>query len=242
MEHQKPDVVISDVIMPEKDGYQVCEHIKRHPQLNKTPVILMSGVVNRAVAERAFAVKADELIRKPFQPQDLLGRVQHLLGPRTPAAPPAAAISANAALSSIFAMSPNHLASLPPITGPTSSSGVVAGPVSPVLAKPFSNLAGAVRPAPVNSAPPAPQPHVASAEPVSPSIAEPRQPSPDATSTPATPPATPRPAVALFDLQKTRIEVLRLQGLVRKLQTELEAEREYCRALEAQIRTLQEEE
>src|SRR5271157_5523015 len=70
MEQLKPDVVISDVIMPEKDGYQVCEHIKQHPQLSKTPVILMSGVVNRAVAERAFIVKADELIRKPFQPQD----------------------------------------------------------------------------------------------------------------------------------------------------------------------------
>ena len=39
----------------------------------------MSGVVNKGVAERAFAVHANELIRKPFQPQDLIARVRHLL-------------------------------------------------------------------------------------------------------------------------------------------------------------------
>ena len=67
-----PDAVITDVIMPDKDGYEVCEYIKHHELLGKTPVILMSGVVNRSVAEKAMAVKADELIRKPFQPQDLI--------------------------------------------------------------------------------------------------------------------------------------------------------------------------
>src|SRR6516165_10075667 len=45
-----PDAVITDVIMPDKDGYQVCEFIKQHEQLAKIPVILMSGVVNRTVA------------------------------------------------------------------------------------------------------------------------------------------------------------------------------------------------
>ena len=70
MDENVPDVVISDVIMPDKDGYEVCQYIKQHPKLGKTPVILMSGVVNKQVAEKAFAVKADELIRKPFQPQD----------------------------------------------------------------------------------------------------------------------------------------------------------------------------
>src|SRR3954469_8026551 len=105
IETAKPDIVITDVIMPDKDGYDVCQHIKSHPALAKTPVILMSGVVNRAVAEKAFAVKADELLRKPFQPQDLIARVKHLLQPKA-AAPreTAAAVAANAsaALSSIF--------------------------------------------------------------------------------------------------------------------------------------------
>src|ERR1700739_878002 len=44
-----PDVVITDVIMPDQDGYSVCSQIKQNPQFSKTPVILMSGVVNNTV-------------------------------------------------------------------------------------------------------------------------------------------------------------------------------------------------
>src|SRR5689334_15202901 len=80
MSQQPPDVVITDVIMPGKDGYEVCQNIKQNPATSGTPVVLMSGVVNKQVAEKAFAVKADELIRKPFQPGDLIGRVKQLLG------------------------------------------------------------------------------------------------------------------------------------------------------------------
>ena len=95
IEKARPDIVITDVIMPGKDGYEVCQHIKSHAALSKTPVILMSGVVNRAVAERAFQVKADELLRKPFQPQDLIARVKHLLKPNgAPEPNPVAAASA----------------------------------------------------------------------------------------------------------------------------------------------------
>src|ERR1051325_11376337 len=112
IETAKPDIVITDVIMPDKDGYDVCQHIKSHPELAKTPVILMSGVVNRAVAERAFAVKADELLRKPFQPQDLIARLKH--PPKrhgAPDPPPGPAASAAGALSSIFSPAP---APIPP--------------------------------------------------------------------------------------------------------------------------------
>src|SRR5258707_7545201 len=79
IEVARPDIVITDVIMPDKDGYDVCQHIKSHPDLAKTPVILMSGVVNRAVAEKAVAVEGDALLRQPFQSQELTSRVKHLL-------------------------------------------------------------------------------------------------------------------------------------------------------------------
>src|SRR6266852_117236 len=83
-----PDAVITDVIMPDTDGYSVCTQVKQHAQFGHVPVVLMSGVVNKAVADKAVAVKADELIRKPFQPQELIGRVKSLLTPKsaTPAA------------------------------------------------------------------------------------------------------------------------------------------------------------
>src|ERR1700757_4678254 len=138
IETAKPDIVITDVIMPDKDGYDVCQHIKSHPALAKTPVILMSGVVNRAVAEKAFAVKADELLRKPFQPQDLIARVKHLLKPNGAAAPtPAAAANAAVALSSIFSaaaaapMPPRSVPAAPPVQQ-RAVAAAVAAPAMPL--------------------------------------------------------------------------------------------------------------
>jgi CheY-like chemotaxis protein len=84
-----PDAVISDVIMPDKDGYQLCQYVKQHPLFGTTPVFLMSGVVNKEVAERAHDVKADELIRKPFHPQELVARVKKLLDRSEPEQAPA---------------------------------------------------------------------------------------------------------------------------------------------------------
>ncbi|MFB3813867.1 MAG: two-component system response regulator [Terriglobales bacterium] len=232
MDQDRPDVVISDVIMPEKDGYQVCEYIKQHPRLGRTPVILMSGVVNRAVAERAFAVKADELIRKPFQPQDLIARVKHLLNPKAaPAAPPAATASASAALSSIFSAPLNGIPMRRPdaAAAPRVPVAVAEAPPVPTAAAMRAPAVPASRPLSRPAAPP-------------PQMPADRGPAPaPAIQAPAAPTAASKTTIPL-DLQKLKIEVLRLQGLVRKLQSELEAEREYSRALEAHIKTLQEAE
>lgn len=202
IEKTHPDVVITDVIMPEKDGYEVCQFIKNHPDLAKIPVILMSGVVNRAVAERAFAVKADELLRKPFQPQDLIARVRHLLKHNLSESPaPAAAASAAAALTAIF-----------------------SPPVPPTPPKP--------------SAPTVLEPWAAS-ETTPELVTDPAQVfAPIAASSPALA-SVPKPMNG-SNVTKLRLEVLRLEGLVKKLQAELNAEREYCRALEAHVKTLQE--
>jgi CheY-like chemotaxis protein len=245
IETARPDIVITDVIMPDKDGYDVCQHIKSHPALAKTPVILMSGVVNRAVAEKAFAVKADELLRKPFQPQDLIARVKHLLKPNgTPAPTPAAAANAAVALSSIFSaaastpMPPRSVTPLPP--PPVQQRAVAAA--APVPA-PVVPLPVAVPIAPALASVPAPTPLVA----VPPVAAAPLP------AAPATAPVQPVPAQAAAspavakpgvqqDGAKLRIEILRLEGLVKKLQSELQAEREYSRALEAHVKTLQEAE
>ena len=144
IEIAKPDIVITDVIMPDKDGYDVCQHIKSHPALAKTPVILMSGVVNRAVAERAFAVKADELLRKPFQPQDLITRVKHLLKSNgAPVPTPAAAANAAVALSSIFsaaAAAPMPPRSVPAAQAPTQQrAAVAAAPALPCSCNAIAN-------------------------------------------------------------------------------------------------------
>src|SRR3974377_128608 len=67
-EHHHPDVVITDVIMPDQDGYSVCSQIKQDPQFGNTPVILMSGVGNTTVADSALAVHGAEMGRQPIPP------------------------------------------------------------------------------------------------------------------------------------------------------------------------------
>src|SRR5260370_1746479 len=105
-EQNPPDAVITDVIMPDQDGYSVCTQIKQHPEFGSIPVILKSGVVNKTVADKAIAVKADELIRKPFQPQDLIRPVKTFLGPTVIATPAVERHVGASSLSALFATSP----------------------------------------------------------------------------------------------------------------------------------------
>jgi CheY-like chemotaxis protein len=195
-----PDAVITDVIMPDKDGYEVCQFIKQHEQFANTPVILMSGVVNRTVAERATEVKADELIRKPFQPQDLLMRVKSLLYPKS------AVVLAATDYSSEPAQSASN----------GSSSAASSG-----LAGLFSS-----NPAPATQRPNGSLTAVA--------------PSPNAPASSVSPVA--RPAVPTAEIQKLKNEIRRFELLVKKLHAELEAEHQYCAALEAHFKTLQDSE
>jgi twitching motility two-component system response regulator PilH len=205
-DQNKPDVVITDVIMPDQDGYSVCSQIKQHPDFGTVPVVLMSGVVNKSVADKAVAVKADELIRKPFQPQDLIGRVKSLLEPKRPADAPSAErpVPSNA-LNSLFAPPPPPRPAAPPPAPPEQRVPESIWPRA--LAEAFS----APRPADV-AAPQqyAQQPNAQSARPSSPAA----------------------------DIQKLRAEIARLDLLVKKLQTEIQIERQYTQALELQIQTL----
>ena len=206
-----PDVVITDVIMPDQDGYSVCSRIKQHPRFNATPVILMSGVVNKSVADKAVAVQADELIRKPFQPQELIGRVKSLLQPKSPT-------TATPALSQTGLPQANPLSNLftPPATHATTPPPTTLEPLPGDAAWPRA-VAEAFSPRP------AAPPPAASA-----------QPSGSASQRPTGPTA--------HDMQKLRAEILRLELLVKKLQTELQIEREYTQTLELHIKTLRESE
>ena len=222
IEQTRPDVVITDVIMPDKDGYEVCQYIKQHPKFATTPVILMSGVVNKSVAEKAFSVKADELIRKPFQPQDLIARVRHLLRPATAVPPPSPAI-ANAALSSIFGAAAAAAAA----AAPAANGGQI---VARRIAAPPPAAPPAVVPSPLVAAfsqPAAVAPAAAAARPAP---------------APAPPARLAGSAAPAMDVQKLKFEIMRLETLVKKLQTDLESERQYSRALEEHVKTLQESE
>src|SRR5512132_1997779 len=75
----RPDIVLCDIIMPEKDGYEVCEFIKTNPNLSHIPVLLLTGAFEPFDQERAARVGCDGFLAKPFEPQTLIAKVKELL-------------------------------------------------------------------------------------------------------------------------------------------------------------------
>ena len=82
MEREFPDLVISDVILPDIEGFRICSFIKQHPRLSSIPVLMISGIVDDEVEERTHEVGAEGLLRKPFSADDLLSQVERLLSQR----------------------------------------------------------------------------------------------------------------------------------------------------------------
>jgi CheY-like chemotaxis protein len=74
-----PDLMIADVVMPGMDGFELCQTLKSDDQFNTIPVILISGIVNSAVEDQAKQVGATGVIKKPFNPTDLLPAVDQAL-------------------------------------------------------------------------------------------------------------------------------------------------------------------
>lgn len=78
-----PDLIVCDVVMPDVDGYRICESVRAHPVLCHTPVLLISGIVNAAVLDRAARVRSSAVLRKPFTADDLTRKVDELLAARS---------------------------------------------------------------------------------------------------------------------------------------------------------------
>lgn len=81
--HQ-PDLVIADVIMPDRSGFEICAFVRAQAHMTNTPVLLFSGFVDDDVTRQAEACKADGVVKKPFQGASLCGRVMALLAARAP--------------------------------------------------------------------------------------------------------------------------------------------------------------
>ena len=86
----RPDIVLADVVMPGKNGYEVCEAIKADPDLAATPVLLLTGTFETFDEARAEQAGANGHITKPFEAQSLVDQVNELLAAATaPAGGPA---------------------------------------------------------------------------------------------------------------------------------------------------------
>jgi CheY-like chemotaxis protein len=91
VQSERPDIVLADVGMPERDGYEVAAFIKGNPDLAHIPVLLLTGAFEPVDDARAKSVGCDGVLVKPFEPQLVIARVKDLLAARrtpAPAAPP----------------------------------------------------------------------------------------------------------------------------------------------------------
>ena len=81
----RPDIVLADIAMPKKNGYEVAEFVKEHPTMSHVPVLLLAGAFEPVDEERAKRVKCDGVLVKPFETHEVIARVRELLsGDRRP--------------------------------------------------------------------------------------------------------------------------------------------------------------
>lgn len=101
LRHSPPDIVLADVGMPGKNGYELARHVKQTPGLSHVPVLLLTGAFEPVDQVQAREAGCDGVLVKPFEPQAVIQRVKELLAASAPApaavssvAPPAEAPAA----------------------------------------------------------------------------------------------------------------------------------------------------
>ena len=228
----QPDLVIADVIMPDKSGFEVCAFVRAQASLANTPVLLISGFVDDEVTRQAEACRADGVIKKPFQGAALRERVLDLLSARKEQEAPAAAPAPELVLE-VPALTPE-----PEIMLPVAPSAPVLMPAPELVLE-----VPALAPEPeitLAVAPPAPAPELVFEMPAAapePAIALPsappiQAPAPVVMASPAAPVAM--PALQLAGEVRTLHETIqRLEGRVAEqginlihLEQQLQASRE----------------
>jgi DNA-binding response OmpR family regulator len=76
----KPKLVFLDVMMPKKNGYEVCKEVKDNSSLSDTHIIMLTAKGQEADREKGFDAGADEFMTKPFSLMTVVDRVKKLLG------------------------------------------------------------------------------------------------------------------------------------------------------------------
>ncbi len=107
---ERPDLILLDLVMPDKNGYEVCRAIREELGQRAVPIVLLVGTFESFDRERAVHSGATDYVTKPFESQVLISKVKQLLFARTvegtPAADAAASRGAAAAAASSFTLSP----------------------------------------------------------------------------------------------------------------------------------------
>jgi DNA-binding response OmpR family regulator len=84
-----PDLILLDVMLPELDGFAVCELLRRDPATSGIPVIMVSGLPGQLPRCAGFESGATDFVTKPVSPADLVTKVREVLTKRSNSSPPA---------------------------------------------------------------------------------------------------------------------------------------------------------
>jgi putative two-component system response regulator len=79
IQRRPPDLILSDVIMPGKSGYELCRELKEDPATRLVPFVLITGLTEREDRVRGIEVGADDFLNKPIFPEELFARVKSLI-------------------------------------------------------------------------------------------------------------------------------------------------------------------
>ena len=76
---EKPDIVITDLIMPEKNGFELCKELRKDELLSRVPIIVLTAMGDEYNKVTAFEAGADDYLTKPFNIEELKARIRALL-------------------------------------------------------------------------------------------------------------------------------------------------------------------
>lgn len=76
---RKPTLIITDIVMPEMDGYMLCKAVKSDENLKDVPVVMVTSLSGMQDIARSLECGADNFIRKPYDPKILLARIEYIL-------------------------------------------------------------------------------------------------------------------------------------------------------------------
>lgn len=78
----KPDLMLIDLSMPDKSGYEVCATLRKNPLFKQVPIILLAGTFETFNEDEGRRAGANDFVSKPFDSQTLIGKVRQLLSPK----------------------------------------------------------------------------------------------------------------------------------------------------------------
>ncbi len=79
VEDNPPDLILLDVMMPKRDGYDVCQTIRANPAWKDITIIMLTAKGRAVEREKGFALGADDYITKPFATRELMDKVRNIL-------------------------------------------------------------------------------------------------------------------------------------------------------------------